>query len=372
MRVLQLTAHFSPNIGGVETHLTDLVDTLTKRGWGVFVLTYKPLTTKASSKIYEEHGLSTIIRIPWLSGLFYQLVKHPLLEFLYLLPGLFFTAPLVLFLVNPNIIHAHGLVAGFVAVFWGKIFRKKVVISLHSIYSFPNVGIYTNFVTAILKNADYILGLSRQSTEEIESLGIEETKVKKFTYWIDLKKFRKIGNAKFKLDWEEKFTCLFVGRLVHEKGVEELLESVKSWDQDINLKIVGSGPMEKKIEEVASNLPNLDFIKGVDPDNLPLYYSGSDLLIVPSVSEEGFGRVILEALACGLPVIGSNRGAIGEAMDNTVGKLINVTPQSIKSTVEYFYQHQNRLKKLTKNCRNFAERRYSEKNAEEIISSFKE
>lgn len=371
MRVLQISAHFRPNIGGVETHLTDLVKTLTKKGWGVFVLTYKPLTTKASSKIYEKHQLLTILRIPWLSGLFYKLIKYPLLEFLYLLPGLFFATPLVLFLVKPEIIHAHGLVAGFVAVFWGKIFKKKVVISLHSIYSFPKDGIYKDFVTLTFKNADYVLGLSNQSTEEIKSLGIEEIKVKKFTYWIDLKKFKKVDNAKFKLDWEEKFTCLFVGRLVNEKGIEELLRSIESWNQNINLKMIGSGPLEKKVADAASNLLNLDFIKEIDSDNLPIYYSRSDLLIVPSVSEEGFGRVILEALACGLPVIGSNRGAIGEAMDSTVGKLIDITPQNIKKTVEYFYRHRNELEKLAKNCRKFTERRYSEKNAEKIIEAYR-
>jgi len=372
MKVLQISAHFNPNIGGVETHLTDLVNILTKRGWRVFVLTYKPLTTKVSSRIYENQQLLKIFRIPWFAGLFYKLIKYPLLEFFYLLPGLFLTTPFVLFFVNPQIIHAHGLVAGFTAVFWGKIFRKKIIISLHSIYNFPRVGVYRSFVTLVFKNADYVLGLSKQSTEEIRSLGIKEIKVKKFTYWIDLKKFKKVDNAKFQLDWEEKFTCLFVGRLVYEKGVVELLRSVKDWDQNICLKIIGSGPLEKKVEDAVLNLPNLNFIKGIDSDNLPIYYSGSDLLIVPSVSEEGFGRVILESLACGTPVIGARKGAIPEALEESVGKIIDISPEKIKQAVEYFYRSRSELKELARKCRGFAERRYSEKNAEKIIKAYRE
>lgn len=371
-KVLQISAHFYPNIGGVETHLTDLVNVLVKRGWKVSVLTYKPLTTKVSAKVYEKNKLLTIFRIPWFPGLFYKLVPYPVLEFLYLLPGLFFVTPWVLIFGKIDVIHAHGLVAGFVGVFWGKLFKKRVIISLHSIYSFPKEGSYRSFVAYIFNNANYVMGLSKQSAEEIKFLGIDKSKVRQFTYWIDLKKFRSIDNAKQTLNWKDKFICLFVGRLVYEKGIEQLLESVRSWNKDISLKIIGSGPLEKKVDEVVSSLPNVDFIKGIDSTNLPIYYSGSDILIIPSVSEEGFGRVILESLACGTPVIGARKGAIPEALDETVGKLIDISPEKIKQAVEYFYRSGNALGKLKRSCRKFAERRYSDINAKEIIKTYTE
>lgn len=370
MKVFLLTAHYKPNIGGVETHLSDLVNILTKKSFPTFVLTYKPLTTKTSAKIYEKDFHLTVLRIPYFAGLFYKLVPYPILEFLYLLPGLFLITPLVLILNRQDVIHAHGLVAGFVGVFWAKLFGKRVIISTHSIYSFPTSGVYREFVSFIFKNSDFVLGLSKQAVKEVESLGVSKDKVSNFTYWIDLQKFKRVKDAKIKLGWKEKFVVLFVGRVIAEKGIKELLQSVKSWNKKISLKIIGSGPLEKEVREVALKLPNVEFIDGIDSENLPIYYSGSDLLIVPSVSEEGFGRVILEALACGLPIIGSDRGAIGEAMDSTVGKLIEVTPENIQKTVEYFYNHQDELKKLEKNCRDFAERRYSEENAAEIISRY--
>ena len=54
MKVLQLTAHYHPNIGGVETHLNDLVSGLVQNKYEVFVLTYLPLTAKVKSKIVEK------------------------------------------------------------------------------------------------------------------------------------------------------------------------------------------------------------------------------------------------------------------------------------------------------------------------------
>jgi len=370
LKVLQLTAHFSPNIGGVETHLDDLVNALIKRKRNVVVLTYRPLTTRVRWKIYERRDNLIIIRIPWLSNLFYQLIKLPLLEFLYLLPGLFVLTPIILIMENPDVIHAHGLVSGFVGVFWGKIFKKRIVISVHSIYSFPKKGFYRDFASWIFKKADFCLALSKKATDEILSLDIDSTKVKTFTYWIDLEKFKVVKKAKFYLNWSDKFIVLFVGRLVSEKGLTELLESAKEWNQNIKLKIIGSGPFESKIKKFSFQYKNIEFIGVVNQDKLPIYYSGSDILIVPSTSEEGFGRVILEALACNLPVIGANRGAISEAINESVGRLIDVNPKNIKEAVEHFYNSRDELSSLSKNCRQFAERRYSERNVETILRAY--
>lgn len=373
MKVLQITAHFYPNVGGVETHLDNLVKALIKRDFQVFVLTYRPLTTETAWNVYEKNNGVEIFRIPWLPNLFYKLVAFPMFEFLYLLPGLFFTAPFVILSKNPDVIHAHGLVAGFVGVFWGKLFGKKVVISTHSIYHFPKKGLYKNFISWIFANADYSLGLSKQAEGEIKSLGISKDKVDHFTYWIDLEKF-KVQSPKSKvkreLGLDEKFTVLFVGRLVREKGVIELLQSAKIWDKNITLVVVGSGPLEVMVSEEAAVNRNIKSAGITPQERLPLFYCAADILIVPSISEEGFGRVILESLACSTPVIGARRGAIPEAMDETVGKLIDATPENIKKAVEYFYKNRGELKKMSLTAREFAERRYSESNVEKIIKAY--
>lgn len=370
MGILQLTLNFDPNIGGLETHLSDLVGSLDKRGWKVFVLTYCPLTTKAKWKMYEKINNVSIFRIPWFTGLFYKLTPFPILEFIYLLPGFILFTPFAILLNRPAAIHAHGLIAGTVGVFWGKIFKIRTVISLHSIYKFPKKGLYVEFVKLIFHNSDHLLGLSQQSVSEIKSLGIPQEKVSNFTYWIDLEKFKRIPNAKAKLKWTDKFIVLFVGRLIPEKGIKELLQASLFLDKKIILAIAGVGPLEEEVKKYTLKNKEILYLGKVDNQDLPLYYSASDLLIVPSVGEEGFGRVIIEALACELPVIGANKGAIPEAMDSSVGKLIDVNPKNISTAVNYFYNHPKELAEFSKKARKFALQRYSEKNAEEITKFY--
>lgn len=197
MKILQITSHFKPNIGGVETHLDDLVKGLVKKRFDVFVLTYRPLVTKAEWKIFERSNKLSICRVPWFPGFFYRFVHNPMAEFIYLLPGLFIAAPFVIFLEKPDVIHSHGLVAGFTAVFWGKIFRIKVITTTHSIYNFPSGseavwadGLYTRFAKWIFSNSHMVLTLSKQSAGEIEKLGVDKSKIIVFRYWVDLNRFR--------------------------------------------------------------------------------------------------------------------------------------------------------------------------------------
>ena len=369
MKVLQLTAHYSPNLGGVETHLDDLAVALGARGHDVFVLTYMPLSTRVHWKLYEKQKSLRILRIPWIRGFFYRLEQSPFLEFLYLFPGLFAATPFILLFYSPDVIHSHGLVAGFIAVFWGKIFGKRIVTTTHSIYSFPKVGLYRRFAKWVFSNSDKVLTLSFQSKKEIVKLGVNESRVDVFTYWIDLGRFRVIsGKAK---GTSKKLNVLFVGRLVEEKGIMVLLESVKDWNKNISLVIAGDGPLKADVIHKTKNDKRVEYVGKVEQNDLPLIYNSADFLIVPSISEEGFGRVIMESLACGTPVIAANRGGIPEAMDASVGKLIDISPEEIAKEVNYLYNNPEQLKKLSAKARSFAVNRYSDKNAETIIECYK-
>ena len=370
MKILQLTCHYHPNIGGVETHLNDLVKALIKRNNKVYVLTYRPLTTKSSWRIIEKEDNLEILRIPWIFGLFYKLVPYPIFEFIYLFPGLFVMAPIIILTKNIQVIHAHGLIAGSVGYFWGRLLNRRIIISTHNLYNFSSQGFYRNLSSKIFKGVDKVLTLSIGSAKEIEMLGVDKNKIQIFTYWVDLEKFKCVKNAKAITGWRNKFVVLFVGRLVAEKGIRPLLDASKIWNKNIILAVAGTGPLETEICAQKSVNKNLIFLGKIDNNKLPIYYSAADLFIIPSTHEEGFGRVIIESLACGTPVIGSNRGAIPDAIDDSVGRLINVTPVTIKKTVEYFYENPKILSTLSKNARKFAEKRYSEKNAIEIMKSY--
>lgn len=372
MNILMITIGFRPNVGGIETHFDDFLIAADKRGFQTTVLTYQPVSAKVKGESIEKEKHWIIYRLPIIPGFFYTFVHSPILEFLYLIPGLFFTTPYLLAQKNYDVIHAHGLISGFVGVFWGKLFRKRVIISTHSIYHFPNGGAYRNFAKYIFSNSDKVLCLSEQSVNEIKQLGIPQERVKKFTYWIDLQKFKPMGKDKIKkqLGWEKRFVILFVGRLIPEKGIRELLKAASKWNKHISLAIAGVGPLEDEIKSYADSFNNILILGRVENKNLPRYYTAADALIVPSTHEEGFGRVLLESLACGTPVIAANRGGIIEAINKKVGFLIKITPENIKKVVEYCYTHRVKLEDKSKEARKFAENKFSEKNISAIIQAY--
>ncbi len=378
MKILQLTCHYLPNIGGVETHLNDLVNELSIRRYEVIVLTYQPLTTLTSAKVWQViksddnlRGRISILRIPWIKGYFYSLIQYPFIEFLYLSLPLFIVLPFIILISNPKVIHAHGLVAGFIGVFWGKIFHKRIIISTHSIYNFPKKGLYTKFVSWVFKNSDAVLCLSNQSKDEILRLGISTVKLHVFTYWINQSLFHKIANAKEKLNYNDTFIVLFVGRLVKEKGIVPLLQAAKIWNSKILLLIIGTGPLEDDVKRYEYK-ERVNYIGKVSQENLPLYYSAADVLVVPSLHEEGFGRVILESFSCATPVIAAKRGGILEAMNQDVGYFIDITPGNIRKTLEYCYTHRIELEDKSKKAKLYANKRYSKQNIEVILNSYNE
>src|SRR3989344_7684652 len=112
--VLILTTPFRPNVGGVETHLDDLINVGVKRNCNFYILTYQPLITKAFGPIIEKGQGFTVYRLPWVRmNLFLVFEKLPFFEFLYLFPGLFFLGLFFLIFNKSKIrtIHAQGLVA---------------------------------------------------------------------------------------------------------------------------------------------------------------------------------------------------------------------------------------------------------------------
>ncbi len=376
--ILLLTTPFRPNIGGVETHLDDLILEGTRQGYKFVVLTYQPLVTKASDKTVEKGDGYVVYRLPWIKmNLFLRLGGYPVLEFLYLFPGLFLLATVFLAFQSSqvDVIHAQGLVAGVIGVFVGKVFKKPVIISTHSIYNFPKSGLYSNFVRLILNGCKHILALSQQSQKEITDLGVPYKNVSVFTYWVNQNLFKPMDKvyARKRLRLPiNKFICLFVGRLVPEKGIQELLSSAKMTRKEITFLIVGDGPMADEVRNVAKKSSNVMFRGKVENNKLSLYYNAADVLLVPSVHDEGFGRVILEALSCGLPVAAANRGGIREAITDKVGVLIDITEENIKTTLEHLYLDRGQLKYYSKNSVNYVKTHFGNKNASMILEHYRD
>jgi len=121
-----------------------------------------------------------------------------------------------------------------------------------------------------------------------------------------------------------RFTVGFVGRLVPQKGPHLLLEALAGLDGEWEARFLGAGPMRPRLEAMAGRLglsSRVTFDDRLPSAQVPAYLRQLDAVVLPSVStpswKEQFGRALVEAMACGVPVIGSTCGelpnVIGEA-----------------------------------------------------------
>lgn len=103
---------------------------------------------------------------------------------------------------------------------------------------------------------------------------------------------------------------VYVGRLSEEKGIIPLLHAWKATDHKI--KIFGTGPLQKEVELIVSNSPNMQYMGFQDKQTLSNQIASASAVIVPSVCYESMPLAVLEAYALGTPVIASSIGILTE------------------------------------------------------------
>ncbi len=115
----------------------------------------------------------------------------------------------------------------------------------------------------------------------------------------------------------QTFVVGYAGRLVHEKGVDLLLRAVAQLPADVHVRLVGAGPEQKALERLGKQLglgQRLSIAPLVPSTQMPRALAGFDCLVLASRSrpnwKEQFGRVLVEAMACGVPVVGSTCGEV--------------------------------------------------------------
>ncbi len=173
-------------------------------------------------------------------------------------------------------------------------------------------------------------------SEEIRDILLKKSYLKEIfvvPWAVELKWFypRKMSVLREKLDLNS-FVVGYIGRLTEEKGVIDFVRSLSILSRKgvkFQSLIVGSGPCKNKLKQTVDNLGLNGLVRitpAVPHNEICKYYNCIDILVVPSHTtkswKEQFGRVLIEAMACGVPVIGSSSGEIPNIIRKTGGGLV--------------------------------------------------
>ena len=225
-----------------------------------------------------------------------------------------------------DIIHAHFVYRpGYIATVLGRILGKPVVITAAGSDIHQNLykedRLFRKRTIDAMRWCSKIIALSEFLKKVIDKNGFAK-KTCIIPYGFSERELYPMNKdeCRIKLYFKKnKKILLFVGNLVPVKGVDILIEAfkqVRHKESDVELFIIGDGP-EKNILEQKANKYKIDkvihFLGSREHKVIPLYINSADVIVQPS-RNEGRGVVILEALACGKPVVASRVGGIPETI----------------------------------------------------------
>ncbi len=175
----------------------------------------------------------------------------------------------------------------------------------------------------------------------------KKKKIRFFYNYVDVELFKPL-----KLKKKDK-SVLFIGRLTREKNLFNLIKAFKDLD-GFTLDIIGKGPLEDKLKQTTKELDvKINFLGRFPNNKLPEIINQYQIFILPSYYE-GNPKVLLEAMSCGTPCIGTNVIGINNIIKHKKnGYLCDHSSNSIKNAINYLYENRDLGEKIGKNARNF-------------------
>ena len=354
MKILIISYDFYPNVGGVAQHVFNLSKSLKIRNHKVYIFTLRySLKDKFIEDLFEvkvfrffTFNISKLRGIAWLSqviffGFFYSILKRF------------------------DVIHTHTVIPDSLAGLF--IFSKKKIFTNHSsqfleLYDEKNKNLLKFFYKMILKKFNNIIAPSFELKEKSEKFfnknsfyipnGVDIEKFKPISLEEKDKKKKEIFN---KLNLEKREYLIFCPRRLEPKnGVEYFVRAIKLvLEKEKNLWAIISGneyikeyalKIKNMIKEL--NLSNYIFFTGPVPhEQIIEFYQASDIVVLPSLME-ATSISGLEALACGVPVIGTTVGGIPEIVYDNVNGLLVLPKDSNKLSEAMIDLLKNREKRL--------------------------
>ncbi len=317
---------FPPNQGGGENYSVELASTLTRLGYNVELIT----PVESGNEDHYPFRVKRIRRPIKLSG--FNL-------------NIFYIIKLLL-KNKSSIIHIGGPTAiDSLLVIFCKIANVPLVVTFHGQFNSRLGRLIQKIAGELLYPlADRIIVQSNRDMKLLSRMN-QKTKIKLMYFnGIDTNKYK----CKEVLEWSkdsdanEHFKLIFIGGISSSrpyKGVENLIMIFKKLTDtykydSVKLTIVGDGDLRLALESRTNSYPNIVFKGKLADDELIKELCKSDALILPSISEgEGFGRVVLESISCGKPVLVSKYAGVAELIEKYKAGLI-FDPNDIEDSIQ--------------------------------------
>jgi len=347
MKIVFSTPVYYPTIGGVAFYTQELAEGLVKKGHEVTVYVL------GKKGIFEKNGV-IVKRFP---------SKH-------ILRGYRYSFEFLREIKNENadIIHSHHY--GYFPAYAGcKAAKKNKIPHVFGPYYHPPIyGIKRKLLSSIyywfqgkfiLKNSDVILPHTEYEKGLLKKIGADENKMILLPNIVDVSVFKPLIKKKNKKRKEK--TVLYVSHIMESKGYDKVIEFARH-NPDINFIIIGHGdpPDEEIMRSAVKNNKNIIWKKDLKLKELVKWYNKADVFVLPSYYE-AFGRVIAEAMACGLPVVSTRVGGIPEVVvDGETGFLVNYGEwDEMERKIKQLLNDDKLRKKMGRNGRNHVVKNFS-------------
>jgi glycosyltransferase involved in cell wall biosynthesis len=246
--------------------------------------------------------------------------------------------------------------------------RKKHYIGVFNSVMFRTIR-WMEKVT--LHRVDRIIVLSKFNEQQLDHLyRISHARIKRIPGGVDCDRFRPGKSAavrqKLRLP-QEKIIFFTVRRLIARMGLKVLIDAFKylvADESNILLLIAGDGylrePLQHQVQQL--NLSGMVSLLGrINEQDLVSYYQAADCFILPTQELEGFGMVTLEAMACGLPVLGTPVGGTVDILTQFDLSLLfnDKTAESITKGIRRFLQRKDEWARLRQRARKYVIEHYS-------------
>jgi glycosyltransferase involved in cell wall biosynthesis len=231
----------------------------------------------------------------------------------------------------PDLIHAHlAYPDGLAAIEHGRRLNRPVIISVHGhdVREIPRANPrWRALVARALAGAKVVIASSGDVRERVCELGVAEARIRSIPQGVDTALFHPQGDRQ---PGAGGWQLLYVGRFDSRKGVGVLLEAMRQIRRrrsDVRLRLVGGSPVSGTAADFRTQVRGLeDCVEFVDEkphEEIPALMAAADLFVLPSFYDS-FGIVLVEAMACGVPVVATRCGGPEDIVAEGMGELVTV------------------------------------------------